>query len=261
MKIKTTLSRFAKSTLVVAALAAGFVAPAKAATELNLAILAGIADEDYDGAQVFKNYVETATNGSVTVKLFPGAQICGSAAECFESMKAGVVDIYNGTAGGASVLWKPIQALDIPYLFNSDRVVQEVLQGPLEQDIRGRVMKATQGKIMLMAIGQTGGWRGIVTKARAVKTPDDMKGMKIRTIESPIQQTLVRNMGASPTPLPWSEVYTAATTGVIEGSLNSISDVTSAQAERGDEIPDARSQRLHDQHVVHRQRQVQEADG
>ena len=229
MKIQSKLSRFAKTTFLVAALAAGFVAPVKAATELNLAILAGIADEDYDGAQVFKNYVETASNGSVTVKLFPGAQLCGSAAECFESMKAGVVDIYNGTAGGASVLWKPIQALDIPYLFSSDRVVQEVLQGPLEQDIRARIMKATQSKIMLMSIGQTGGWRGILTKSKPVKSPEDMKGMKIRTIESPIQQTLVRNMGASPTPLPWSEVYTAATTGVIEGSLNSISDVTSAK--------------------------------
>ena len=139
MKIQSKLSRFAKSTLVVAALAAGFVAPVKAATELNLAILAGIADEDYDGAQVFKNYVETASNGSVVVKIFAGAQLCGSAPECFESMKAGVVDIYNGTAGGASVIYKPIQALDIPYMFSSDRVVQEVLQGPLEQDIRARV--------------------------------------------------------------------------------------------------------------------------
>ena len=157
MNLKSKLSRFAKTSFVAAALTAGLMAPVQAATELNLAILAGIADEDYDGAQVFKNYVETASNGSVTVKLFAGAQLCGSAAECFESMKAGVVDIYNGTAGGASVLWKPIQALDIPYLFTSDRVVQEVLQGPLEQDIRGRIMKATQGKIMLMSIGQTGG--------------------------------------------------------------------------------------------------------
>ena len=229
MKAQSKLSRFAKTTFMVAALAAGLVGPAKAATELNLAILAGIADEDYDGAQVFKNYVETASNGSITVKLFPGAQLCGSAAECFESMKAGVVDIYNGTAGGASVIYKPIQALDIPYLFTNDRVVQEVLQGPLEQDIRARIMKATQSKIMLMSIGQTGGWRGILTKSKQIKTPDDMKGLKIRTIESPIQQTLVRSMGASPTPLPWSEVYTAATTGVIEGSLNSISDVTSAK--------------------------------
>ena len=222
-------SRIAKTVIFATALAASSIAPARAATELNLAILAGVADEDYDGAQVFKNYVETATNGSVTVKLFPGAQICGSAAECFESMKAGVVDIYNGTAGGASVLWKPIQALDIPYLFSSDRLVQKVLQGPLEQDIRVRIMKATRNEILLMAIGQTGGWRGILTKSKPVKSPDDLKGMKIRTIESPIQQTLVRNMGASPTPLPWSEVYTAATTGVIEGSLNSISDVTSAK--------------------------------
>jgi len=229
MKTQSKLSRFAKSTLVAVALAAGLAAPAQAVTELNLAILAGLADEDYDGAQVFKNYVETVSNGSITVKLFPGAQLCGSAAECFESMKAGVVDIYNGTAGGASVIYKPIQALDIPYMFTSDRVVQQVLQGPLEQDIRARVMKATQSKIMLMSIGQTGGWRGILTKSKQIKSPEDMKGLKIRTIESPIQQTLVRNMGASPTPLPWSEVYTAATTGVIEGSLNSISDVTSAK--------------------------------
>lgn len=229
MKTQSKLSKFARTTFMVAALAAGFASPVKAATELNLAILAGIADEDYDGAQVFKNFVETASNGSIQVKLFPGAQLCGSAAECFESMKAGVVDIYNGTAGGASVIYKPIQALDIPYLFTNDRVVQETLQGPLEQDIRARVMKATQNKIMLMSIGQTGGWRGILTKSKPIKTPDDMKGLKIRTIESPIQQTLVRSMGASPTPLPWSEVYTAATTGVIEGSLNSISDVTSAK--------------------------------
>jgi TRAP-type transport system periplasmic protein len=229
MKTRNRLTRFAKATLIAAALSAGFATQAQAAVELNLAILAGIADEDYDGAQVFKNYVESATNGEVVVKLFPGAQLCGSAGECFESMKAGVVDIYNGTAGGASTIYKPIQALDIPYMFSSDRVVQEVLQGPLEQDIRGRVMKATGNKIMLMSIGQTGGWRGIVTKGRPIKTPEDMKGLKIRTIESPIQQTLVRSMGASPTPLPWSEVYTAATTGVIEGSLNSISDVTSAK--------------------------------
>jgi TRAP-type C4-dicarboxylate transport system substrate-binding protein len=226
---QSTFSRFARTTLLVTALAAGFVAPVKAATELNLAILAGIADEDYDGAQVFKNYVETASNGSLVVKIFAGAQLCGSAPECFESMKAGVVDIYNGTAGGASVIYKPIQALDIPYMFSSDRVVQEVLQGPLEQDIRARIMKASQNSIMLMSIGQTGGWRGILTKSKQIRTPEDMKGLKIRTIESPIQQTLVRNMGASPTPLPWSEVYTAATTGVIEGSLNSISDVTSAK--------------------------------
>ncbi|SKA34649.1 TRAP transporter substrate-binding protein DctP [Consotaella salsifontis] len=202
--------------------------PAAAETTLNLTFLANQNDEDYDGAMVFKNYVETNTNGSVKVDVFAGAQLCGSAVECFESLKAGVVDIYNGTAGGAAVIYPPIQALDIPYLFSSDRVVMDVLRGPLEQQIRERVLEATNNEIMLLAIGQTGGWRGIGTTKKQVKTPADMAGLKIRTIESPIQQTLVRNMGASPTPLPFSEVYTGLTTGVIDGSLNSISDIVSA---------------------------------
>ena len=231
MKFQQKLSRFAKASLIAGALAASatFSMPALAATELNLAILAGIADEDYDGAQVFKNYVELNSKGSIKVNIFAGAQLCSSPAECFESMKAGVVDVFNGTPGGAAVVYPAIQALDIPYMFTTDRVVKEVLQGPLEQEIRGRVLKASNNQVMLLSIGQTGGWRGVLTKSKVIKTPADLKGMKIRTIESPLQQILVRNAGASPTPLPWSEVYTAATTGVIEGALNSISDITSSK--------------------------------
>lgn len=219
-------------TLTTLALTASFLlgigGAAMAATTLNVTFLSNQSDEDYDGAVVFKNYVETESNGSIKVDIFAGAQLCGSAVECFEGLKSGVIDVYNGTAGGAAVVYPPIQALDIPYLFKSDRVVKDVLQGPFEQVVRERVLKATNNEIMLMSIGQTGGWRGIDTTDKQIKTPADMNGRKIRTIESPIQQTLVRNMGASPTPLAWSEVYTGLTTGVIDGSLNSISDIVAA---------------------------------
>ncbi len=224
------VTRFTKKALCALILGASLLIPtAHAATELNLAILAGMDDEDYDGAMVFKSYVETNTNGNVQVKIFAGAQLCGAPAECFESMKAGVVDVYNGTAGGAAVLYPAIQALDLPYMFDSDRVVMETLRGPLEREVRERIMKATKSDIMLMSIAQTGGWRGIVTKSKQIKTPADLKNLKIRTIESPLQQTMIKNAGGSPTPLPYSEVYTAATTGVIEGALLSVSDVVNAK--------------------------------
>jgi len=223
MKTALKAALFAATTLF------GLTQTAGAETALNVTFLSSTQDEDYNGAMVFKNYVETQSNGSIKVNVFAGAQLCGSAVECFEGLKSGVVDVYNGTAGGAAVIYPPIQALDIPYLFTTDRVVKDVLQGPLEADIRARVLKATSNQIMLMSIGQTGGWRAIATKGKAVKSPADMKGMKIRTIESPIQQTLIRNMGGSPTPLPYSEVYTALTTGVVEGALLSITDVTQAK--------------------------------
>ena len=186
MKLFNTLA-------LTTALVLGCGGIAAAATTLNVTFLSNQNDEDYDGAVVFKNYVETESNGSIKVDIFAGAQLCGSATECFEGLKSGVVDVYNGTAGGAATIYPPIQALDIPYLFSNDRVVKDVMQGPFEQVVRERVLKATDGQIMLMSIGQTGGWRGIDTTDKMVKSPADMQGRKIRTIESPIQQTLVRN--------------------------------------------------------------------
>lgn len=224
-----TFTKVALSGMVVSALALGMAVPARAATEINLVTMAGINDEDYDGGLVFKTYVENSTNGNVTVNLYPGAQLCGSSNECFEAMKAGTLNIFNGTAGGASVLYPAIQALDIPYLFKDDRVVKRVMDGPFQQEIRDRILKATDGQIMVLNIGQTGGFRGILTKNKQIKVPEDLAGLKIRTIESPIQQALVRSMGASPTPIAWADTYTAASTGVVDGALLGISDVVNAK--------------------------------
>ena len=81
----------------------------------------------------------------------------------------------------------------------------------------------------LMTIGNTGGWRNFATVSKQIKSPADVKGMKIRTINSPIQMELVKNMGGSPTPIGWSEVYTSLATGVIEGTKNGITDIMSAK--------------------------------
>jgi TRAP-type C4-dicarboxylate transport system substrate-binding protein len=216
-----------KSLFAGAALAALLAAAPLAAAELNLVFLANTEDEEYDAALVFKNFVESRTGGEVTVNIFPGAQLCGSANECFESMRAGVVDVYTATAGGAAAIYPPVQGLDIPYAFPGDRIAEATLRDPeLIAFVRGKVREATNGDILLLSLSQTGGWRNIANKVREVKSPADVAGLRLRTIESELQQQLVRGMGGSPTPLPFLEVYTALQTGVVDGSNNSITDIT-----------------------------------
>ncbi|WP_296478978.1 TRAP transporter substrate-binding protein DctP [Roseinatronobacter sp.] len=208
------------------ALAGAFAPQALDATELNLVFLANEDDQEYDAALVFKNFVEARTGGEVTVNIFVGAQLCGSANECFESMRAGVVNMYTATAGGASAIYPAVQGMDIPYALSSDRVAQLTLQDQeFTNFMRRQILDSSNNDIMLLAMTQTGGWRNFASRDKPIHTPDDVAGVRFRTIESEIQQRLVRSMGGSPTPIPWLEVYTALQTGVVDGTKNSISDI------------------------------------
>ena len=76
-----------------------------------------------------------------------------------------------------------------------------------------------------MTIGNTGGWRNFANTKRRIANPSDMKGLKIRTVVADLPQELVRALGASPTPIPWPELFTSFQTGVVEGSKNGITDI------------------------------------
>ncbi len=226
MTAMTKLTR-ARAALLGSALAlGGAMAAPLGATELNLVFLANEEDQEYDAAQVFKNYVESRTGGEVTVNIFVGAQLCGSANECFEAMRAGTVDLYTATAGGAAAIYPPIQGMDVPYALSDDRVAELTLKDTdFTNFVRDRVLEESNEAILLLAMTQTGGWRHFANKEREIRTPEDVAGLRFRTIESEIQQRLVEEMGGSPTPIPWLEVYSALQTGVVDGTKNSISDI------------------------------------
>jgi len=86
-------------------------------------------------------------------------------------------------------------------------------------------LKDSNDSIRLMTIGNTGGWRNFANTKRRVANPSDMKGLKIRTVVADLPQELVRALGASPTPIPWPELFTSFQTGVVEGSKNGITDI------------------------------------
>lgn len=192
-------------------------------------------DEDYDGLVVFKNYVEAASNGAIEVELFIGTQLCGNGAECLAGVADGTIDIYISTSGGASGIFPYVQVLDLPYLMADDRVAEAVLDNDsaLVNWMQDRVLEDSQGSIRLMTIGNTGGWRNFANTQRRVAEPADMEGLKIRTVVADLPQELVRALGASPTPIPWPELFTSFQTGVVEGSKNGITDIM------GMKFPDA----------------------
>jgi TRAP-type C4-dicarboxylate transport system substrate-binding protein len=84
-----------------------------------------------------------------------------------------------------------------------------------------------------MTIGNTGGWRNFANTVRPIEEPSDLEGLKIRTVVADLPQELVRALGASPTPIPWPELFTSLQTGVVEGTKNGITDIM------GMKFPDA----------------------
>ena len=182
-------------------------------------------DEDYDGLVVFKNYVESASNGAISVELFIGTQLCSKGAECLQGVADGSIDIYISTSGGAAGIFPYVQVLDLPYLMSNDRVAEQVLAGDFTRMVRELALADSGGIIRLMTIGNTGGWRNFANTRRRITEPSDMKGLKIRTVVADLPQELVKAMGASPTPIPWPELFTSFQTGVVEGSKNGITDI------------------------------------
>ena len=190
-------------------------------------------DEDYDGLVVFKNYVEAASNGAIEVELFIGTQLCSNGAECLQGVADGTVDIYISTSGGASGIFPYVQVLDLPYLMADDRIAEAVLSGDFTRKMRAMALEDSDNSIRLMTIGNTGGWRNFANTKRRVAEPADMEGLKIRTVVADLPQELVKALGASPTPIPWPELFTSFQTGVVEGSKNGITDIM------GMKFPDA----------------------
>jgi TRAP-type C4-dicarboxylate transport system substrate-binding protein len=228
------LKKLLTSVTLAASLVAGTAMVANAADyKIRATANSNENDEDYDGLVVFKNFVEAASNGAIEVELFIGTQLCSNGAECLQGVADGTIDVYISTSGGASGIFPYVQVLDLPYLMADDRIAEHVLSGDFTRKMRDMALEDSGGAIRLMTIGNTGGWRNFANTKRRVAEPSDMEGLKIRTVVADLPQELVKALGASPTPIPWPELFTSFQTGVVEGSKNGITDIM------GMKFPDA----------------------
>jgi len=194
------------------------------ALTIKIAFLASEDDEDYAGSLAFKRLVESRSAGRIAVKIYPSGKFCGNERECIEALRSGILEVHMTTVGGLGNVFPPGQVLDLPYVFDDDHMAECVLDGPLVAALRDAVLARSLG-IRLMAVGNTGGWRSFASAVRPIRTPADVRGMKIRTTPAAIEQEMVRLFGGNPTPVAWSELYTAFATGVVEGTKNGIQDI------------------------------------
>jgi tripartite ATP-independent transporter DctP family solute receptor len=166
----------------------------------------------------FKNLVEAETIGAVDVKVFPAGQL-GNERELIEGTKIGTIQMSMVSAAIAG-FYKEAQVLDIPYLFSSAPVAWKVMDGWFGKEMAADCLKKTGMRVL--AYGETG-FRNFTNSSRPIKSPADMKGLKIRVMEAPVYVNMVKALGAAPTPIAWTETYTALQQKVVDGQENPVS--------------------------------------
>ena len=177
----------------------------------------------YICVEVMKSYVERYSRGKIAVEHYPAGQL-GNFRQNVEQVQLGTLEMSITTGGGISNVFGPIQAFDIPYLFRDDRVIDKIMEDPeVNERLRKDVLEATQ-TVRLLGMSGDHGWRSFFANV-PVKKAEDLNGVKIRTIESPITMELARSLGMNPTPIPWQELYTSLATGIVHGTKNSLSDI------------------------------------
>lgn len=216
-----------KKTLMSLAAASILAAGAVNAADYKLTVPHVTSTDGYNHQSllVFKNFVESRSNGQIEVDIYPSGQLCSNAKECIAGVQAGMFDYFQTTIPELGNFWQPVGAFDLPYMLPNDRVAECVYDN--EQflgDVRYELLKRAPN-VRLMAVSNSGGWRNIATTKKQVKSPDDVKGLKLRTVPAKVQQELVKELGGAPTPIAWPEVYTALSTGMVDGTKNGIVDI------------------------------------
>jgi TRAP-type transport system periplasmic protein len=219
-----------RSTKNIAALAAGaLVAIALSGTVnakewvLKYGHVGPVTSDDQIPGEFLKSFLESRSQGQIKVEIYPAAQL-GNFREMIEQVQLNALELTHTTVGGMASFVPELQVTDIPYMMRDDLVAEKIAASPLMDKIRDEVLKKTKN-VRLVAVGNTGRWRSFFTTKKLVKTAADMKGVKMRTINSPLQIEFVRFLGGNPTPVAWSEVYTSLQTGVIEGTKNAATDI------------------------------------
>lgn len=166
-------------------------------------------------AEIFKNIVEGETD--IKVELFSSGAL-GNEGDLVQQAQEGITQVVM-VSGAMSKICKAAQVLDIPYTFNSAVVAWDVLDGTFGQELADHCEKQTGLKTL--AYGETG-FRNFTNNTREIRTPADMKGLKFRVQPIPLYVEMVKGLGGEPTPIAWSELPNALSTGVVDGQENPV---------------------------------------
>ena len=211
----------------VTVLLALILSDASAQTTLKMNI--SVAQNSHYGVAIdtFAREVEKRTNGRYKVQNFYAGAL-GAERESIEGVQLGTLDLTMTSTGPVPNFVPEVAILDIPFLFRDYAHARAVLDGPIGQDL---LKKFDAKSIKALAWGENG-FRHMTNNKHPVTTPDDLKGLKMRTMENPIHIEAYRQFGILPTPMAFTEVFTALQQGMVDGQENPLSVITAAKLEQ-----------------------------
>jgi tripartite ATP-independent transporter DctP family solute receptor len=159
--------------------------------------------------------VKEKSGGKMEMEIYPSGQL-GSEQQCVELLQIGSLAITKVSAAVMESFTDNFQVLGLPYVFRSKEHGFNVLDG----EVGKTLLTSTEPYNIRGLCFYDAGSRSFYTINKAINTPDDLKGLKIRVMKSQTAMSLVKAMGGSPTPISWGELYTALQSGVVDGAEN-----------------------------------------
>jgi len=210
-----------------AACAAAAALPANGQTTLKMNI--SVAQNSHYGVAIdtFAREVEKRTDGRYKVQNFYSGAL-GAERESIEALQLGTLDLTMTSTGPVPNFVPDVAILDIPFLFRDYAQARAVLDGPIGQDM---LQKFEPKGIHGLAWGENG-FRNMTNSKHPVTVPEDLKGLKMRTMENPVHIQAYRAFGIIPTPMAFTEVFTALQQGTVDGQENPLSVITAAKLDQ-----------------------------
>ena len=170
---------------------------------------------EHAGFLKFKELIEAESNGRFAVEIFPNQQLGGDR-ELTESVQLGNLTITGPSSAPLASFDNAFFVLDLPFLFADREEVYRVLDGEA-----GKKLLVTLDQYNLKGLGfMENGFRNVTNSRKEIKSPDDLKGLKIRTMENELHLAAWKQLGANPTPMAFGEVFTALQQKTVDGQEN-----------------------------------------
>lgn len=217
------LSRLAFA--VLAGVVAGLpITPAVAQETLKLSLAIGQNSHYGVAVDAFAREVEKRTNGRYKIQNFYSGAL-GAEREAIEGVQLGTIDLTMTSTGPVPNFVPEVAILDIPFLFRDYPHARATLDGPVGQEF---LTKFPAKGLVALAWGENG-FRHMTNNKRPVNVPDDLKGLKMRTMENPVHIQAYKQLGILPTPMAFTEVFTALQQGTVDGQENPLSVISAGK--------------------------------
>ena len=159
--------------------------------------------------------LEDWTDGRITVLVYPLAQL-GSERETIELTRKGIIDINRVNINPVTQIVPEFQAFALPYIFRDIEHMHKVVDGEIGQEL----LKTLESKDLVGLGFYDSGQRSFYNSIRPIRSPEDLRGLRIRVQKAEIMMDMIQALGAEPIPMSFEEVYTGLQTGIIDGAEN-----------------------------------------